>query len=78
MAKYYEDATSRELRLIYESQTTIHAVMQSIEAKLQGISQQQQIHSQMLQHGGSGGVPIQGGVAPSVIGLYFIVLFKTI
>lgn len=25
-AKYYEDATARELRLIYESQTAIHAV----------------------------------------------------
>ena len=68
LRKYYEDGTARELRLIYESQTTIHAVMQSIEAKLQVIAQQQQIHTQMLQHGSATGVQSQGSTGPGVIG----------
>lgn len=37
IAKYFEDATQRELRLIYESQTAIHQVMQQIEQKLREI-----------------------------------------
>lgn len=79
IAKYYEDATARELRLIYESQNTIHAVMQSIEVKLQGIIQQQQIHTQMFQHGSGGGVQSQGAaMGPGVIGLINLILFKKI
>lgn len=62
IAKYYEDTTARELRLIYESQTTIHAVMQSIETKLQVINQQQQIHTQMLKTDAVGGGVAHQGV----------------
>ncbi|TKR95182.1 hypothetical protein L596_009384 [Steinernema carpocapsae] len=63
-AKYFEDATARELRLIYESQTAIHQVMQQMETKLREISQQQNTHTSMLQQGG-GHVPQQGGAPPA-------------
>lgn len=69
IAKYYEDSTARELRLIYESQTAIHAVMQNIENKLQGISQQQSVHTQILQNG-PGAVrqaAATGGAVPQAI-----------
>lgn len=48
-SKFYEDATQRELRLIYESQTTIYQLMQQMEQKLRDIQQQQNIHTSMLQ-----------------------------
>ncbi|KAI1722185.1 legume-like lectin family domain-containing protein [Ditylenchus destructor] len=51
-AKYFEDVTARELRLIYESQTAIHKVMQQMEMKLQEINQQQHVHTSLLQQGG--------------------------
>lgn len=53
IAKYYEDATQRELRLIYEGQNAIHQVMQQMEQKLRDISQQQNVHTSMLQQGGA-------------------------
>lgn len=50
-AKYFEDATARELRLIYESQNAIHLVMQQMEQKLQSIIQQQNQHTQLINTG---------------------------
>lgn len=35
--KYFEDATARELRLIYEAQTAIHQVMKNMDDKLREI-----------------------------------------
>uniref|UniRef100_F1L312 Protein ERGIC-53 n=2 Tax=Ascaris TaxID=6251 RepID=F1L312_ASCSU len=61
IAKYFEDATQRELRLIYESQTAIHQVMQQIEQKLREISQQQNVHTSMLQQGSASGGAAQAG-----------------
>uniref|UniRef100_A0A1I7ZA56 L-type lectin-like domain-containing protein n=1 Tax=Steinernema glaseri TaxID=37863 RepID=A0A1I7ZA56_9BILA len=63
LSKYFEDATARELRLIYESQTAIHQVMQQMEAKLREISQQQNVHTSMLQQGGAVAQP--GGAPPA-------------
>ncbi|CAJ0962931.1 unnamed protein product, partial [Mesorhabditis belari] len=56
--KYFEDATARELRLIYESQTAIHKVMQQMEQKLIEIRQGQvsggvAVPQQQQQHTGS-------------------------
>uniref|UniRef100_A0A915B1V6 L-type lectin-like domain-containing protein n=1 Tax=Parascaris univalens TaxID=6257 RepID=A0A915B1V6_PARUN len=61
IAKYFEDATQRELRLIYESQTAIHQVMQQIEQKLREISQQQNVHTSMLQQASASGGAAQAG-----------------
>lgn len=66
LAKYYEDATQRELRLIFESQTSIRQIMQQMEQKLREISQQQNIHTSMLQQAGAAvpqGAAPQGAVA---------------
>uniref|UniRef100_A0A914VUV4 L-type lectin-like domain-containing protein n=1 Tax=Plectus sambesii TaxID=2011161 RepID=A0A914VUV4_9BILA len=67
-AKYFEDATARELRLIYESQNAIHLVMQQMEQKLQAIVQQQNQHTQLINTVRSGGAvqqqPATGGGAP--------------
>uniref|UniRef100_A0A1I7XGQ3 arginyltransferase n=1 Tax=Heterorhabditis bacteriophora TaxID=37862 RepID=A0A1I7XGQ3_HETBA len=57
-AKYYEDATARELRLIYESQTAIHQVMQQMEQHLQQIQQ-----TQLTQ----GSVPVQSDQTGQII-----------
>lgn len=59
-AKVYEDASSRELRFIHESQAAIHRVLQQVELKLQEISQQQRsqlatIQQQQQQQTGVGG-----------------------
>lgn len=51
LAKYYEDATVRELRLIYEAQTGIHQVLQQMETRLREITQQQALHTTYLQQG---------------------------
>jgi lectin, mannose-binding 1 len=51
LAKYYEDATVRELRLIYEAQTGIHQVLQQMETRLREINQQQALHTTYLQQG---------------------------
>lgn len=48
-SKYYEDATARELRLILESQTSIHRMLQQLETKLNEVTQQQSLHTTMLQ-----------------------------
>ncbi|KAL7071216.1 hypothetical protein ACQ4LE_009442 [Meloidogyne hapla] len=50
-SKYYEDAQMRELRQIYEAQAQIYKVMQTMEQKLQDISQQQTVHTSLLQGG---------------------------
>ncbi|VDK43452.1 unnamed protein product [Anisakis simplex] len=67
IAKYFEDATQKELRMIYESQTAIHQIMQQMEQKLNAISQQQNVHTSMLQQGAvAGGAQQQGGGAGQV------------
>jgi hypothetical protein len=48
-SKYYEDAQMRELRQIYEAQAQIYKVMQTMEQRLQEISQQQTVHTNLLQ-----------------------------
>lgn len=50
-AKYFEDATARELRLIYEAQDGVHKVLQQIDAKMQNIINQQSQHTPLLQQG---------------------------
>lgn len=64
-AKYYEDATARELRLIYEAQTAIHQIMQNLDNKLKEIQNTQNVHTSMLQSGGQH-VPQTGGQVPQV------------
>ncbi|MFH4983400.1 hypothetical protein AB6A40_010109 [Gnathostoma spinigerum] len=61
-AKVHEDASQRELRLIYESQSAIYSVMQQMERKLDEIKQLQNAHTSMLQQGGA--VLPQGGKPP--------------
>ncbi|KAH7728699.1 Ile-1 protein [Aphelenchoides avenae] len=68
-SKYYEDATQRELRQIYEAQTSIYKVLQQMEARLQQIQQQQTQHTSMLaQGGGAAAAPPQAGGAPPQAG----------
>lgn len=52
--KYYEDAETRELRLIHESQNAIYKILQQMEHKLNQIQQGQ---------GGVAQQPAQGGQA---------------
>ncbi|CAJ0562863.1 unnamed protein product, partial [Mesorhabditis spiculigera] len=52
--KYYEDASARELRLIYESQNAIHEIMKQMDQKLIEIRQQQLTGAVAAQ-------PVQGG-----------------
>lgn len=58
--KYYEDATARELRLIYESQNAIHQVMQNMDQRLAQIQQAQT-------SGVAAAVPHSGGAAPAPV-----------
>lgn len=61
--KYYEDATARELRMIYESQNAIHQVMQNMDQRLAQIQQAQLT-------GSAAAVPqaAAGGAAPVAAG----------
>ncbi|EGT54446.1 hypothetical protein CAEBREN_22656 [Caenorhabditis brenneri] len=61
--KYYEDATARELRLIYESQNAIHQVMQNMDQRLAQIQQAQ------LSGAGAAAaaVPQTGQAAPAAV-----------
>ncbi|KAF7637741.1 L-type lectin-like domain-containing protein [Meloidogyne graminicola] len=50
-SQYYEDAQMRELRQIYEAQSQIYKVLQTMEQRLQDIAKQQTIHTNLLQGG---------------------------
>ncbi|KAK0422480.1 hypothetical protein QR680_007598 [Steinernema hermaphroditum] len=69
LSKYFEDSNARELRLIYESQTAIHQVMQQMETKLREISQQQNVHTSMLQQGGAVAQPAGGAAQAQGTGI---------
>ncbi|CAI5439022.1 unnamed protein product [Caenorhabditis angaria] len=63
--KFYEDATARELRLIYESQNAIHQVMQNMDQRLAQIQQTQLTGSAAVPQTTGGQqqqqVPVSGG-----------------
>ncbi|CAB3410836.1 unnamed protein product [Caenorhabditis bovis] len=67
--KYYEDATARELRLIYESQNAIHQVMQNMDQRLAQIQQAQ------ITGTGAAAQPHTGG-APPVAGAVGVQSFQ--
>ncbi|VDO29336.1 unnamed protein product [Onchocerca flexuosa] len=49
IAEIYEDASQRELRMIFEMQTNIHLILQNLESRLQNIGQQQNVQSALIQ-----------------------------
>lgn len=49
LAKIYEDAAQRELRLIFEMQANIHQMLHQLERRLQDISKQQNAQFPLLQ-----------------------------
>lgn len=81
--KFFEDATQRELRLIYEAQNQIHQIMANLESKLDRVVQGQAQHTHTLNSiaaakGGAVAAPApQGGAAPAVQGASGIAQHET-
>ncbi|VDN36517.1 unnamed protein product [Gongylonema pulchrum] len=64
IAKMYEDASQRELRMIFEMQANVHNVLLQMERRVQEISQQQSVHTSLIQQcAAAGGGAAQGQVA---------------
>ncbi|PAV78272.1 hypothetical protein WR25_17668 [Diploscapter pachys] len=63
-AKYFEDQTARELRLIYESQNAIHQTMMQMDERLKQIQASQTGAVYQPPAGGQAPVAAGGGFAP--------------